>query len=525
MLSTDVITYPTLSFILYLAFTVYKSPVQTNHNIQKNIMEDSDMNSKEWEGDYDPLADPDEKQHLLSVLDSFRSYRRLAHFNGTHVRRQAFYSLPQEHWMMLSKPPFSVLESLNKLDDLIDSNAELAEYIFMAGFKSFIAPTIDSDWVASIVPEKYARDEFQVYSIVMDHLKVQTTQNDMDKARSCINQFYRDWSAAGSVEREQCFDPVLRALDAEYTSRLQSTPDLKKSQIKVLIPGAGLGRSVFDICQAGFSVEGNEISYHELIASSLVLNHTQKAEQFSIAPFALSCSNHLTRADQFQTFAVPDIHPGTALAAELDSDTPAGERMSMSTGDFCVLYSSSDYEATFDAVTTIFFIDTAPNVIRYIETVRNCLKPGGIWVNLGPLLWHQAPRGPNVNSQNEDKHSHTHTHDAGIDDPGSVELTNDEVLALVEHLGFKIEEQKTNTLETGYIANPRSKWIDVNNNEFSVNVMYIVAHILIEKPIWFIETKLLNATSASSAQYEHQAPWCDKPGPIIPALDQHADEC
>ncbi|KAG9202457.1 hypothetical protein G6514_004433 [Epicoccum nigrum] len=358
--------------------------------------------------------------------------------------------------MMLSKPPFSILESLNKLDDLIDRNAELAEAIFMAGFKGFIAPTIDSEWVASIVPEKHARDEFRIYSIVMDHLKIQTTQNDMDKARSCINQFYRDWSTAGSVEREQCFGPVLRALDEEYASRLQSTPDLEKSQLKVLVPGAGLGRSVFDICKAGYSVEGNEISYHELMASSLVLNHTEKAEQFTIAPFALNCSNHLSRADQFQTFAIPDIHPGTALATEMSSEDSAGERMSVSTGDFCILYSAPNYKAMYDAVTTIFFIDTAPNVIRYIEAVRNCLKEGGIWVNLGPLLWHQAPRGPSGSGEGDDDHGHTHVRDAGIGDPGSVELTHDEVMALVERLGFKIEKQTTGTLETGYISNPRS---------------------------------------------------------------------
>ena len=29
------------------------------------------------------------------------------------------------------------------------------------------------------------------------------------------------------------------------------------------------------------------------------------------------------------------------------------------------------------AVVTMFFIDTAPNLIKYIETVRNCLRPGG----------------------------------------------------------------------------------------------------------------------------------------------------
>jgi SAM-dependent methyltransferase len=327
----------------------------------------------------------------------------------------------------------------------------------MAGFKGFIAPTIDSDWVASIVPSKYAHDEYRIFSIVMDHLNVHTTQNDMDKARSCINQFYRDWTAEGIVEREKCFAPVLKALDAEFESRTQHTSNMERSDMKVLVPGAGLGRFVFDICQAGFSVEGNEISYHELMASSLILNHTQKAEQFNIAPFALSCSNHRSRADQFQTFAVPDIHPGTALASQQSTGIPAHERMSMSTGDFCVLYSSAENRQTFDAVGTVFFIDTAPNVIRYIEAVYNCLKPGGLWINLGPLLWHQAPRGPNNDQHDEEeKHKHTYVTDAGIGDPGSVELTNDEVLALVKHMGFTMEKQESILSDTGYISNPRS---------------------------------------------------------------------
>jgi hypothetical protein len=128
----------------------------------------------------------------------------------------------------------------------------------------------------------------------------------------------------------------------------------------------------------------------------------------------------------------------------------------MSTGDFCVLYSSSDYKETFDAVATIFFIDTAPNVIRYIEAVRNCLKPGGLWINLGPLLWHQAPKLPRNNAEDDEEQKHTHAHDAGVGDPGSVELTHDEVLALVTHLGFTMEKQESGALETGYISNPRS---------------------------------------------------------------------
>lgn len=41
-----------------------------------------------------------------------------------------------------------------------------------------------------------------------------------------------------------------------------------------------------------------------------------------------------------------------------------------------------------NCVATCFFIDCAPNVIDFVETIYNILKPGGIWINLGPLLYH-----------------------------------------------------------------------------------------------------------------------------------------
>lgn len=360
--------------------------------------------------------------------------------------------------MLLSKPPFSVLDSLSQMDDLIDGNAELAEAIFVAGFKTFLTPTLSSEWVASIVPEKYAHDEYRICSIVIDRLNVQTSTSDLEKARSCVNQFYREWSAEGAVERSKCFEPAIAAIEAEFISRSRGNSMLDRSDLKVLAPGAGLGRFVFDVCRAGFSVEGNEISYHELMASSLVLNHVHGPGQFTIAPFALNGSNHLSRADQFQTFSIPDIYPSAELSKAEHSRIPGDQRMSMATGDFCVLYSQPEYTNSFDAVATIFFIDTAPNVIRYIEAVRNCLKPGGIWVNLGPVLWHHVARSKDKKEEerSEGFQNQIEVSDAGIGDPGSVELTNEEVVALVGHLGFIVERQEHGLFETGYINNTRS---------------------------------------------------------------------
>lgn len=36
-----------------------------------------------------------------------------------------------------------------------------------------------------------------------------------------------------------------------------------------------------------------------------------------------------------------------------------------------------------DCVVTCFFIDTAHNVISYIENIAKILKPGGYWINFG----------------------------------------------------------------------------------------------------------------------------------------------
>jgi hypothetical protein len=48
-------------------------------------------------------------------------------------------------------------------------------------------------------------------------------------------------------------------------------------------------------------------------------------------------------------------------------------------------------ETNYDAIVTLFFIDTAENVLQYLDVIKQLLKPGGVWINYGPLkngeLW------------------------------------------------------------------------------------------------------------------------------------------
>ena len=92
-------------------------------------------------------------------------------------------------------------------------------------------------------------------------------------------------------------------------------------------------------------------------------------------------------------------------------------------------------------VLTCFFIDTAHDIVEYIQTIYNILEKGGVWVNIGPLLYHYA------------------------DMPGeqSVELTWEEVLAVVKHVGFTVEVERD--VQSTYCGVGRSMMETVYNSK------------------------------------------------------------
>ncbi|KAM7201854.1 methyltransferase family [Rhypophila sp. PSN 637] len=374
-----------------------------------------------WEGVENTIEDPEEERVIFKALDSFLQYAKITHFNCTHQRRQAFYALPEAHWKRLAAPPFNYLETLDKVDKAIDSNADLGKAIVKAGLPAFLSVEQTTPGQEHVLPPQWAG---------------QAKYQDVEKARSTIRQFYRDWSAEGVRERDACYSPVIKTLLDERSRR--QGPDQQQQlppRLKVLVPGAGLGRLVFELCRNGFEAEGNEISYHQLLASSYILNFCTAVGHHTIYPWVHTFSNHRSRANHLRGYPIPDIH----CAAELtraEQDNGFIGSMGMVAADFLCLYSDKDHAETYDAVASVFFLDTAPNLIRYLETIHHCLKPGGLLINNGPLLWHFENNAPG--SRDADGETDT----TGIADPGSFELTDDEVMALVEQVGFVIERRE-----------------------------------------------------------------------------------
>lgn len=106
----------------------------------------------------------------------------------------------------------------------------------------------------------------------------------------------------------------------------------------------------------------------------------------------------------------------------------------MCAGDFQEAF--SDEVEKFDCVATVFFFDTASNPIEYIRLIYKILITGGVWLNFGPLTYH---------------------FEDSTDQP-SLELPFDEILRIIEKVGFKIDKllSKSQLPESKYTWNPDS---------------------------------------------------------------------
>ncbi|KAG6553566.1 hypothetical protein Mapa_004479 [Marchantia paleacea] len=245
---------------------------------------------------------------------------------------------------------------------------------------------------------------------------------DVDKVRCIIRNIVRDWSEEGVCERAECYTPILKELEDWFPNRSQKRPPT------CLVPGAGLGRLAFEISRLGFVTQGNEFSYYMMICSSFILNGTQEALEWEIYPWIHSSCNTIKDEHQLRCVRFPDLHPGSAEITE---------GFSMCAGDFVEVYRHPDQKEAWDAVVTCFFIDTAHNILEYLEIIARILKPGGVWINLGPLLYHFAD-----------------SHMCSSDDELSIELSLDDVKTIAGHYGLVLKREKV--VETTYSSNIKS---------------------------------------------------------------------
>lgn len=121
------------------------------------------------------------------------------------------------------------------------------------------------------------------------------------------------------------------------------------------------------------------------------------ANAISIHPFIDGMSHQALKSDMMRSVMIPNISPNPSVL--------------LVEGDFNTVL--NDHAGYYDIIVTHFFIDTARNLMAYFDTIHRLLKPGGKWVNFGPLLYGTGP---------------------------FVQLSLDEIIDVVEEMGFVFED-------------------------------------------------------------------------------------
>ncbi|KAF0316965.1 hypothetical protein GQ607_015762 [Colletotrichum asianum] len=206
----------------------------------------------------------------------------------------------------------------------------------------------------------------------------------------------------GKKERQAVFPPVLAGLEQHFGENGNGK--------KVLVPGSGMGRLASDIADLGYDVTANELDYGSILAYHLLTNHTSSLHQHTLHPFVTKWTHQANPSSRCSAVTVPDHWPNKTVK--------------LVEGDFLETFPE---KKQFDAVVTLFFIDISNNVIDFLSNIHRLLKPGGVWVNLGPLKWG------------------THT---------ALQLSAEEVLQLADLLGFDTDHASRKSIDSLYADQP-----------------------------------------------------------------------
>ncbi|KAL6232409.1 hypothetical protein BDW75DRAFT_247193 [Aspergillus navahoensis] len=312
------------------------------------------------------------RHRLLMALYGFTRYKER---NLAEVKRwRDMYKHVPKGQKQLAERVIGYTRKLNTVEHLFEHNDLLAKDIVRVGM------------------EFYGIEQSELDEFIQD-MEKEKKSADRTSVVQAMKHFVRDWSDEGRFEREGAIRCILDNL---------SNIDRKgKRPVSVLVPGAGAGRLGYEIdALGGFEVTINEWSaYMNLIHRYAAQIRTPNTLTYH--PYIDWWSHHATTSDMQRGVPFPDFSPWPSSKTNVV----------MVEGDFTTVFDESD-SGTYDIIVTLFFIDTARNLMSYLETIYRLLKPGGTWINLGPLLYGTGPW---------------------------LQLSVDEILKLSEALGFEFD--------------------------------------------------------------------------------------
>ncbi|KAI5638098.1 hypothetical protein NE865_09219 [Phthorimaea operculella] len=244
----------------------------------------------------DEIDEAKEREHFRAVVNAFKYYK-LVCLDRIHKSEKILSTLPATHQRRLEK----YATYLTKFKKCLDINNAVVHMIIKDVDTMFenVDHSVDNSTNGT---ESFGVDYNNCEVISQKQHKM---QHDVEKVQSVLKNIVRDWSTLGAPEREQCYTPILDELERLFPQDEISD----RREIKVLVPGAGLGRLAWEIAARGFTCQGNEFSLFMLFASNFVLNRCLEANKYTVYPWLHQYVNNLTCEHQLLAVSFPDVRP------------------------------------------------------------------------------------------------------------------------------------------------------------------------------------------------------------------------
>ncbi|KPM41387.1 hypothetical protein AK830_g5162 [Neonectria ditissima] len=290
------------------------------------------------------------RHRLLDALHGFTNYQERQKAELDRLKGLYKHVSKSQKWLLEKHVQYS--RKFTRINDILFHNQELCNQI--------------------------VKNALNFYEIGIEELQKHIKDNesvgkkaDKTAVSQALKHFVRDWTETGAHERDGPFPCLLKTLDRLFPDR-----DASAAPIKALLPGAGLGRLGHEVADlGGFEVTLNEWSMYMNVAYRF-LEANRARHSHSVHPFIDGWSHHATEADMHRQLSFPDVGVNASSVVMVE-------------GDFTTAFKNK--AGNYDVVVTYFFIDTARNLMSYFDTIKKVLKPGGYWINLGPLLYGTGP--------------------------------------------------------------------------------------------------------------------------------------
>ena len=164
------------------------------------------------------------------------------------------------------------------------------------------------------------------------------------RATDALDHLVRDWSIDGHHEQGPSFEPILETINDIFKDRANR----KEGPVRILIPGSGVGRLAHEIAkldESNIEVTANEFSSYMNIAYRY-MESLEHPDSTSFYPYIDWWSHQPSAAEREHLVKIPDVKINASSILLIE-------------GDFLKVF--DDKTAHFDAIVTLFFLDTARN--------------------------------------------------------------------------------------------------------------------------------------------------------------------